>query len=250
MREGEPKPKRRAIYRVAVIGGILIAAAIITLYTPWLRLFDLREIVVRGNCHISTEEIKHLAGFRIGDSLLRTPVSRALKALMGLPWVKAVSIQRIFPHRLEIVIRERAPVAVVSDPAGGDSLLVIGEGGVIVKQTTDEAPSTLLATGVNLTGGSPGAQLVDEKVTVALECIYRKGLSEGPFHLIDFSDPSSVTLHGEGELKVALGPVDGIGPRIDALAALLLTIDLPEYRSIDLRFGGEAILVPRKVVNR
>jgi len=248
VREGESK--RRAIYRVAVIGGILITAAIITLYTPWLRLFDLREIVVRGNCHISTEEIKYLAGFRMGGSLLRTPVSRALKALLGLPWVKAASIQRVYPHRLEIVIHERTPIAVVSDPAKGDSLLIIGEGGVIVKQISNEAPPTLLARGVNLTGDAPGARLVDERVVVALECIYRKGLSEGPFHLIDFSDPSSVTLHGEDELKVVLGPVDGIGPRIDALAALLLTIDLPEYRSIDLRFGGEAILVPRKVVNR
>lgn len=248
MKEGEPK--RRAVYRVVVIGGVLIAAAIITLYTPWLRLFDLREIVVRGNHRIPTEEIERLAGFRRGDNLLRTPVRRAGEALAELPWVKGVSIRRVYPHKLEIIIYERAPIASVSAPAGGDGSLVVGEGGVIVQWASDEVCPALSVRGIDLTGESPGARLVDERVIVALERLHRRGMSEGPFYLVDFSDLSSVTLHTADELEVALGPVDGIAPRIDALAALLSTIDPTDYRSIDLRYGGEAILVPRKVVNR
>jgi len=87
-------------------------------------------------------------------------------------------------------------------------------------------------------------------VIVALERFHQRGLNAGAFHLADFSDPSAVTLYTQDGLEVALGPVDGIEARIDALAALLATLNPTDYRSIDLRFGGEATLVPRKVVKR
>jgi hypothetical protein len=52
-------------------------------------------------------------------------------------------------------------------------------------------------------------------------------------------------LYGEGGVTVTLGPLDGIERRIDELVALIDAIDIADYRTIDLRFGGEAILVPR-----
>ena len=200
---------------------------------------------MKGNHHTSTEEIEHLTGFCIGDNLLRMPVDCASKVLCELPWVKEVTIRRVYPHRVEITVGERTPIAVVPAPAGEKGLLVIGEGGVIVQQVSDEIPMMLSVSGVDFTGDAPGARLVDKRVTATLERLHRKGMSGGSFSLVDFSDPSSVTLYGKDGLKVTLGSVDGIGSKIDALAALLLTIDPEDYQSIDLRFGGEAVLVPR-----
>ncbi len=231
-----------------MIGGVLIAAAVVVLYTPWLGFFDLREIVVGGNHRLSREEIVAASGFRVGSNLLRMPVCHALKVISRLPWVNQVSIRRVYPHTAEISVRERAPIAAMSDPEGENSLLVVGEGGVIVQRVSEVTAPILSIRGAHLTGVAPGVRLTDPGVIVALERLYQRGLNAGAFHLADFSDPSAVMLYTQDGLEVVLGPVDGIEARIDALAVLLETLNLADYRSIDLRFGGEATLVPRKVV--
>ena len=231
-----------------MIGGVLIAAAVVVLYIPWLGFFDLREIVVKGNHYLSREEIVAASGFRVGSSLLRMPVRHALKVTSKHPWVKEVSIRRVFPHTAEISIRERTPIAVISDPEGENSLLVVAEGGVIVQRVSEVSSPILSIRGGRLTGANLGAQLTDPGMIVALERLHQRRLNAGAFHLADFSDPSAVMLYTQDGLEVALGPVDGIEARIDALTALLATLNPADYRSIDLRFGGEATLVPRKVV--
>ncbi len=242
MNEGEPK---RDVFRwVVIIGGVLIAAAAIALYAPCLYLFDLRDIEVNGNHHISTEEIEHVSGFSIGENLLTTPIDRARTALSSLPWLKDISIKRRYPHTLVITVQERAPIAVTAVPHERH-LLVIGEGGMIVQRTTEMDPQALAVFGADLTGADLGSCFVDDRVTSTLEYIYKKDFEGGILRRIDFSDSTRVTLQGEGDVTIMLGALDGIEKRIDAAAALLDTIDLAKYRSIDLRFGGEAILVPR-----
>jgi cell division septal protein FtsQ len=231
------------------MGGVVIAAATIILYTPWLPLFDLREIVVRKNSYIPAEEIERVTGFKTGENLFRLHVRRAHGALARLPWAKDVLIHRALLHRVEIVVEERQPVAVIAGPSGA-GLLVLGEGGVVVAKATKELQPPLLVKGAPLTGNEPGARVSDPNVVATLERLYWHGLTEKFFQSVDFSNRFSVILQGEKDLVVYLGSVDEIAPRIDALAALLLEIDAAQYRSIDLRFGGEAILVPRKVVNR
>jgi len=232
------------------MGGVVIAAATIILYTSWLPLLDLREIVVRGGSHIPTEEIERVAGFKTGENLLRLHVGRARAALGRLAWVKDVSIRRVPLHRVEITLEERRPIAAVPDPVGGARLLVLGEGGVVVDGATPELSPSFLARGVPLTGSDPGGRVSDPAILEALGGLFQRGLSEKPFESVDFTNRHSVTLRGEKDLVVYLGPLEEIGPRLDALSALVREIDAAQYRSIDLRFGGEAVLVPRKVVNR
>lgn len=231
-----------------MIGGVLIAAAIITLYTPGVRLFDLREIVVKGTHRLTSEEIVQAAGFRVGTSLLRTPIRRATEAISQLPWVKEVSIRRVWPHKAEIMVEERAPIAVIPHPEDKKSRLVVGEGGVIVQRTGESAFPQFSIRGAHLTGADPGARLTDKWVIPVLEALHQRELNKAPFTLVDFSNPQAVMLYGENGLEVLLGPIDGVKARLDALATLLATLDPTDYRSIDLRFGGEATLAPRKVV--
>lgn len=231
------------------MGGVVIAAATIILYTPWLPFFDLREIAVRETSHLKEEEIKRLAGFRLGENLFCLRVRRAAETLSHLPWMKEVTIRRVFPHRVEILVHERAPIAVVED-TGGAGPLVIGEGGIVLEKPSDELRPLLVVQGVHLSGDEPGARLTDPAAIDTLERLHRHALTQAPFRLVNFTNRFSVTLRGEKDLLVYLGPLEEIGPRIDALAALLQTIEPTDYRSIDLRFEGEAILVPRKVVNR
>ena len=248
MREGELK--RSVVYLAVVIGGVLIAAAIIALYTPWWGLFTLREIAVEGNNRLAKDEIVRTSGLRLGRSLPRMPVRCAAEEISKLPWVQEVAVRRVYPHKVEIIVRERSPIAVIADPNDEARQLIVGEGGVLVQQAGVNESVSLMVRGADLTGSEPGSMLTDHGIIAALEHLHRSALTAGPFHRADFSDPDAIMLHTPEGLEVNLGPIDGIQMRIDALAGLLQTLNYADYRSIDLRFGGEAILVPRKVVNR
>ncbi len=239
--------KGRTVYRAVGIGGVLIAAAIITLYTPWLGLFNLRVIVVRGNRHITSEEIVRASGLGSGGPLARLPVHKAKESLETIPWVKKADITRIYPHTVRITITERVPIAALRM---GERYLVIGEGGVIVMETSGTAPSYLIVNGVSVTEDSPGGRIQGGKVVAALAALHAAGIGPERFSSVDFSDPTDVVLHSSAGTEILLGPLERVPERMEELLALLPTLDLEDYRSIDLRFGGEAILVPRKVVNR
>ncbi|HDL85998.1 MAG TPA: FtsQ-type POTRA domain-containing protein [Candidatus Acetothermia bacterium] len=247
MNEGEP---RSAVRWAAVIGGILIAAAIIALYTPWVRIFDLRKIVVKGNYYTSTSQVEASCGIRNGVNLLRAPLKQARASLLQLPWIMNASLRRILPHTLEITVRERTPIALVIDSTDSSRMMVLGKDGVIVGYARDASAQFVHVSGVSVESGPSGKISVNGDVTRTLIYLRKQGLGRDLFPRIDFSNSSAVTMYTVDGGKVVLGPSSDIEERIDELKALLRTIDLADYQMIDLRFGGEARLVPRKVVNR
>jgi len=234
--EGE---SRSAVRWAAVIGGILIAAAIIALYTPWVRIFDLREIVVRGNYYTSVAAVKDGSGIQDARTLL-----------LQLPWIMDVSFHRILPHTLEIIVRERNPIALVVDPSNESRLMVLGEDGVIVGYAKDSNLNFMCIGGVAIASTPSGKRIVNTDVVQMVAYLRKRGLGRDLFPRIDFSNLSAIIMYTVDEGEVMLGPISDIEDRIDELTVLLDTIDLASYQTIDLRFGGEARLVPRKVVNR
>jgi hypothetical protein len=245
--EGE---SRSAVRWAAVIGGILIAAAIIALYTPWVRIFDLRKIVVRGNYYTSAVAVKDGSGIQDRVNLLRAPLKQARTLLLQLPWIMDVSFHRILPHTLEIIVRERNPIALVVDPSNESRLMVLGEDGVIVGYAKDSSLNFMCISGVAIASTPSGKKAVNSDVVQTVVYLRKRGLGRDLFPRIDFSNLSAIIMYTVDGGEVMLGPISDIEDRIDELTALLETIDLASYQTIDLRFGGEARLVPRKVVNR
>jgi len=231
------------------MGGILIAAAIIALYTPWVHIFDLRKIVVKGNYYTPVAQIKDGCGIQAGVNLLRAPLKQGRVALLQLPWIMDASLRRILPHTLEITVRERKPIALVIDRSDPSRLMVLGEDGVIVGYAENASPGFVRASGVAVQSVASGRMIVSADVLKTLNYLSLQGLGADLFPRVDFSDASAITLYTVDEGEVVLGPSGEIEERIDELKALLKRIDLADYQTIDLRFGGEARLVPRKVVN-
>lgn len=226
-----------------IVGGGLIAAIVI-LYAPWAPFFDLRGIVVIGNRHVSTEAIVSLTGFYKGTNLLQLPIHRATESLLENPWIKTVSIRRIFPHTASVTIEERTSLAYIKDTSNNETLWIIAEGGIVVEEAHNGDHPALRVQGATLTEEAMGGRLIEGDVVNTLEVFQNQNLHKEGFDLIDFSDSSSVFLHHVTGLEVKLGPTDSIQPRIEALAFLLDTLNPEDYQRIDLRFGDEAILVP------
>ena len=235
---------RGSAVTVFAVGGVLITAAAIALCTPWFGLVDLREVVITGNHHATATDLVSLSGLQRGQSLLTVSLGRISANLMQHPWVKSASVRRRLPHTMVVAIQERGEVAWSADPSG-EGCYTIGEGGVVVSADCEHASSLVELRGARLSGSGVGSVLLDETLIALIDGLRSgKPISIG-VELIDLTNPDSVELETESGLRVLLGSVNEVLTRLDSLAALCHSLDIEDYEVIDLRFGGEATLVPR-----
>jgi len=228
-----------------VVGGVLIAAAIIALYTPWFRLFDLRRVEVRGNQYLSSTQVVAASGLHRGQTLPGLPAGRVSDRLAELPWVKSASLVRVYPHTVRIEIEERRPIAAV---IVDDGVRIVGEGGVVVSSDPSLADGIVEIVGAPLSATQPGGRIADQQLVELLAAIEGLGIPELDVRRVDVSDSASISLHTPEGLRILLGGAESAVERLGSLRALCRAIDIDGYETIDLRFGGEAVLVPRKAV--
>lgn len=245
MKEGNTK--RQSVVWVFISGGVVIAAVLIALYTPWLRICDVRKVVVSGNQYATTTELVALSQLHRGQTIFSVPAGLVRRRLEEHPWVKHASARRVFPHTIQLVIEERQVVAWSQHPSE-NYRVAIAEGGVIVGK--DEAVSTSLElVGAEFSGWESGDSLLDPHVAELLVEL-QSNLCELAVRSVDVTDLRSIELFLENDLRVRLGDMVHMQNRLTALKALCREIEINGYELIDVRFGGEATLVPRKAVRR
>ena len=76
--------------------------------------FRTETFIVEGNAHLSTAEVQTLSKIYEGTPLLWI-TGRNIKDLLRNPWVDNVKINREFPNTVRIELRERTPVALLSN---------------------------------------------------------------------------------------------------------------------------------------
>lgn len=247
MKEGSSK-RHRAVW-LFISGGVLIVAAIIALYTPWLGLFDIRQIVVTGNQQARTAELVSLAQLARGQTLFSVSTRRIERDLETHPWIKEAKVQRVLPHTVKFILTERRVVAWCRNDEDG-SRIAIAEGGVIVGKDNDGPGAAVTeVVGAELTGRSAGDVLRNQDLAGLLE-IVAAGVCGRRVERLDVTDLRSIELFLENDLHVRLGGLPGVRERLGELEALCQATELEGYERIDVRFGGEATLVPRKAVRR
>ncbi len=235
---------RGSAVTVFAVGGVLITAAAIALCTPWIGLVDLREVVITGNHHAAAADLVSLTGLQRGQSLVTLPFRRVRDNLLRHPWVKNVSLERRWFHGLVIEVEERVETAWMVDPSG-EGCLTMGEGGVVVSDDCERAPSLPELRGARLSGSGPGSVLLNGSAGALIDALRADRLSALGVELIDLTNPDSVELTTSSGIRILLGGIDVAWLRLKSLAALSQSLDVEDYEIIDLRFGGEATLVPR-----
>jgi cell division septal protein FtsQ len=114
----------------------------------------------------------------------------------------------------------------------------------------DEAASTSLeVVGARASGWKVGDSLLDSRIAELLATL-QVGLCQLVVRSVDVTDLRSIELFLENDVRVRLGDIGCMQDRLAALKALCREIEIDGYELIDVRFGGEATLVPRKAVRR
>jgi cell division protein FtsQ len=238
----EGKSRLSTAFWLLGLGGVLITVAIIALYTPWLPIFDLREVGVSGNRETSALDVARAANLRGGVGLLSVSLSSTAKRVSVLPWVKDVRVSRSFPHGVTIEVVERSPVARVQQ---GGKCALVGEGGVVVAVTCTGRDDVPILKGAALSKLEPGGRLADAAAEALMDALERTPLAGLTVREVDVSKRESAELVTTDDARVRLGALSEAAARVRCLEALCRTVKAEQYELIDLRFGGEATLVPR-----
>jgi cell division protein FtsQ len=238
----EGKSRLRTAFWLLGLGGVLITVAIIALYTPWLPIFDLREVGVSGNRETPALDIARAANLRGGVGLLSVSLSSTAKRVSALPWIKEARVRHSFPHGVTIEVVERSPVARIQQ---GGKCALVGEGGVVVSVTCTGRDDVPILKGAALSKLEPGGRLVEAAAAALMDALERTPLAGLTVREVDVSKRESADLVTTADARVRLGALSEAAAKVRYLEALCRTVKAAQYELIDLRFGGEATLVPR-----
>jgi cell division protein FtsQ len=144
-RAGDPW---RAAFLCVLAAAVVIGAAWALLGSS---LLVVRHIEVIGNHQVTSAQVRHQAGIKMGTPLARLSEQRITARVDRIPWVKSASVTRSWPDTVVIRIHERTPELAVA--SGGQFELVDVTGIVVRTQATRPSGVPLLA--------SPPARLRD-----------------------------------------------------------------------------------------
>ncbi len=104
--------------------------------------FAIRRISITGDRQLSKAAIRDQLGVSPDNSLVLFDAARARQRLYDLPWVQDASIQKFYPDRLHVTIREYTPFAVwrrpaAMHPAPAYELAVISRSGRVLERHAD-----------------------------------------------------------------------------------------------------------------
>lgn len=252
-RPGRTKDRWRMLGRItrSVLLTALVAGGVWWVHHPLLELSHLQvsDIQVRGNNHVTTEEILSQGGFQAPVNGFQLDLAELAGRIMTHPWIRSASIQRRLASGLIITVEERRPVGLLLT---GKPYLVSADG--LVLEEMEGSPTVALprfrpAWRVKC---RVGQYLADSHLLGGLELL--QVLLESPVLRQAKVEQVAVEADGSYTLRLAQGrPILRFGPAepLRQLTRLDIALrhrgqELKRFAYVDLRFPGRVILKPRR----
>lgn len=130
------KKKRKRRKRKLIFVMILILIAGISTYLLTSPSFNIQEISIKGNKQLSNQQIMELAKLKIGDNIFSKLGIVTKVRLKQNGYIENAKINKIYPNRIEIEVKERQKQFQIKLEAGG--YIYIDEQGYILEYGTDK----------------------------------------------------------------------------------------------------------------
>ena len=113
----------------------------------WAQLagLGLDQVTLIGHRYTTDTDIFEAIALKHARTMLSFDPAAAQARLAELPWIQQASLERVFPDRLEVRVRERTPVAVWR--RGEQSFLIDGTGRTLAQVPADVMPALPRVTG-------------------------------------------------------------------------------------------------------
>lgn len=186
------------LYKRLFFAIMLMTAIYVLARSP---VFEVKEVRVVGNNALSVEELVQASGINTGVNIFRLDLKSSAEKVKTIPLIKNAEINRIFPNTVEIIVKERQPLALLPVQNG---FIQIDEDGVCLQKADLTSGNIPVITGINFKPPVPGEQVESESLKNGLKVI--KGFPAGLLPMIS-------EIHVEGEQVIAY-TLDGVQCRL------------------------------------
>jgi hypothetical protein len=233
----------RGIALAALVLSASAAAAWMTAGAAALPALALSRVAVEGNLAVPAAEIERLAGVSPGEALLSLDLARVRQGVLRHPWVSEAAVARLLPGTLRVRVRERAPLALLSQ---GGRFALVAEDGVVLVESVAAGDRYPIVSGIVST--CRAGERAEEALPALAALKALAGAGGVSYDRISEVAAAAdgrilVSLTGSGTMLVmAAQDPEGQARRLARLAAAG-RFD-PRASGYDLRFAGRVVRLP------
>ena len=187
---------------------LLCASGIIAVlvYSP---LFTFQQLVVHGNVYLDENELCEIARIHYGQRLFELKTDEMTTNLLRDLRIESAVVRRQLPHKIEMDIVERIPVATVACDYG--YLDFDRQGKVIASYRSLKGADIPIITGVKLRDLYIGDDNNDPQVAQAISFLARIDPADiGEISEVSLRNPDAVVAYTKTALPIRLGQLTGI----------------------------------------
>ena len=187
---------------------LLCASGIIAVlvYSP---LFTFQQLVVHGNVHLDENELCEIARIHYGQRLFELKTDEMTTNLLRDLRIESAVVRRQLPHKIEMDIVERIPVATVACDYG--YLDFDRQGKVIASYRSLKGADIPIITGVKLRDLYIGDDNNAPQVAQAISFLARIDPADiGEISEVSLRNPDAVVAYTKTALPIRLGQLTGI----------------------------------------
>ena len=231
---------------VAVVAGIYYGAhAVAQAHT-----LQVQDIRIRGNQHLAKGEVLAILEGLRGEHILATDLNEWRQRLMGSPWIEYAALRRLLPSTVEIVIRERRPLALARM---GGTLFLIDDEGLVIDEYGPNYAQLDLPIVDGLTNGPPtnGPTIDPARAYLAGRVISALGPRPDLLQRVsqlDVTNPHDAVLLLDQDLAFIHVGEDEFLERLQSYLDLseALRARIPDIEYADLRFADRVYVRPAR----
>ncbi|MGI6097529.1 MAG: cell division protein FtsQ/DivIB [Dethiobacteria bacterium] len=197
--------------------------------------FTVRQVQITGNEKLSYEELMQVSGIKVGSNIWENSLAEIKDNLQALVRVDSVEVKRHFPGKLEIVIKEKEPVALIPYQS---SYLELSPEGLLLGTTESFIEGLLVVTGIDLGNLHIGGKAGNEEQLAFLQHFFNAipDFPELTLSELNLSEPLNAVLFTAGGLKVCIGSADNLIEKLETLVQILPHVAGREQQGyLDLR---------------
>lgn len=217
---------RGRVLVAAVVAVVAIAGLVALLHDAGQR--PVRSVRITGEFrHVSKDALRAAIGAHVARGVLEVDVDAVRRAALALPWVKDVSVRRVWPDSLHVAIVERVPVA-----RWGDDALLEADGSVF-------RPDDVSGPGTAALPRLDGPEGSEREVLAAWPRIARAlAALDRPVRRVTLTDRGGWRIVLAGDTTVVLGADQGPGVLAAYARALPAVLGgrLSDVERIDMRY--------------
>jgi cell division septal protein FtsQ len=214
----------KALAVVAFVAGAVWAGRQVVRHVIASPRFAVRDVQVGASTRVTSDEIRQLAGVRIGDRLLAVDPDAVAARVTTHPWILSARVRRELPSTLVVEVTERRAVA---SALLGALYLVDGAGHPFKRATFAEADGLPVITGVTRDqyASVRGTSEAVFRQALVLYAGYSDGHPERPklseIHVDTRTGFSLILFEGSGEIRIGQGDFEAKLARLDRIFAAL-----------------------------